>query len=344
MPETNKQTITDKITSFVLKNNKETSVQISNLGACITKFCIKNANNQLVDVVLAYDNLDDYCDNPYYLGVTVGPYANRIAKGRFNIDGVLYQLAINNGPNNLHSGATGIHNKIWTLKEHTSNSVLFSLLCPHLEDGFPGNVQLGIKFELNNNNELCINYSALSDKKTIVNLTNHAYFNLNGHNAGTCTQHLVKINAHYYTPIASDGIPTGEILPVKNTPFDFTRNKTIQADIDVQNQQLTNGNGYDHNFVVDNYDGSLQCVAQAIGDKSNISLEVFSTLPGLQFYVGSYLDIAQGGKNNASYPARSGFCFETQHLPNSVNQPNFPSTIIEAGKQYNFTTVYKLSS
>lgn len=343
MPETNMQTSTDKITSFVLKNDRETSVEISNLGACITKFCIKNAHNQLVDVVLGYDNLDDYSDNPCYLGVTVGPYANRIAQGKFTIDATMYQLEINNGPNNLHSGENGIHNKIWKLVNYTNNTVELSLLCPHLADGFPGNVQLGIKFELTNNNELRINYSALSDKKTIVNLTNHAYFNLNGHNAGTCTQHLVKINAHYYTPIASDGIPTGEILTVKNTPFDFTQHKTIQEDIEVQNQQLTNGNGYDHNFVVDNYDGSLQCVAQAIGDTSNIKLEVFSTLPGLQFYVGSYLNIAQGGKNNALYPARSGFCFETQHFPDSVNQPNFPSTIIEAGKQYDFTNVYKLS-
>jgi len=345
MLEAKKQNINNnKITVYTLKNEKGSRVEISNLGACLTKFSIKNFENKDVDVVLGYGNMIDYLENPCYMGVTVGRYANRIANGNFTIDDVLYQLDINNGSNNLHSGANGIQFKVWELIKLTATSVKLALFCPHLEDGFPGNLHLTIEFELTINNELSIKYNAISDKKTIINLTNHAYFNLNGHDTGLCTQNSVKINANYFTPIAKDGIPTGEILSVKQTPFNFTDFKTIQADIETDNQQLQFGNGYDHNFVVNNYDGNLNLVAEAIGDKSKIKLEVFSTLPGLQFYVGSYLNITELGKNKASYKARSGFCFETQYFPNSPNCDNFPSTHIEANKQYNFTTIYKLSN
>lgn len=335
--------IEEAIKEFILENSEGTTVGICNFGAAVTKFCIAHTNGQLTDVVLGFKNLNDYQNNPCFLGVTVGRYANRIANGVFNLENKEYKLDINNAPNCLHGGYNGFQNKLWEVKNKTQNSVTLSCVSAHLEGGFAGNLTVYLKFELTNENELVINYNAQTDETTVINLTNHAYFNLNGHNTGVCTQHLLKINAQHFTPTNSVAIPTGELKSVKNTPFDFEDFKPIQQNINDDNEQIIFGAGYDHNFVLADFDGNLQLAAEVIGNQTNIKLQVFTTEPGLQFYTGNHLNDASLGKSGTPYGYRAGFCLETQHFPNSPNQANFPTTVLNANKQFKSTTIYKVS-
>lgn len=330
------------IKEYILENNKGSIVGICNFGAIVTKFCIRDKNDDFTDVVLGFKDLNDYQNNPCFLGVTIGRYANRIANGVFELDGNTYKLDVNNSPNNLHGGFNGFHNQFWEVKNITQNSITLAYFSAHLEGGFPGNLTVSVHFELTENNELVINYSAQTDEKTVINLTNHAYFNLNGHSAGVCTQHLLKINARHFTPTNSDAIPTGEIKLVKNTPFDFEDFKPIQQNINDDNEQIIFGAGYDHNFVLTDFDGNLQLAAEVIGDQTKIKLQVYTTQPGLQFYTGNYLNDSSLGKKDLPYGYREGFCLETQHFPDSPNQANFPTTVLKLGEEFTSTTIYKL--
>ena len=331
-----------EVKEYILENSKGTIVGICNFGAAVTKFCVSNKNSEFTDVVLGFKNLNDYKKNPCYLGVTVGRYANRIANGSFDLEGINYKLPINNAPNCLHGGFNGFQHQLWEVKNITKNSISLLYFSAHLEEGFAGNLTTNVVFELTDTDELVINYTAQTNKHTVINLTNHVYFNLNGHSAGLCTQHLLKINAQYFTPCNNFAIPTGKLKLVKNTPFDFEDFKPIKKHIDDDNEQIAFGKGYDHNFVLKKYDGNLQLAAEVIGDQTNIKLQVFTTEPGIQFYTGNHLNDSALGKKDLPYGYREGFCLETQHFPDSPNQPNFPTTVLKPSEEFKSTTIYKL--
>ena len=328
---------------YELVNALGTTLGICNYGAAITKSCVTDKNGQQKDVVLGFKDLDDYKKNDCFLGVTVGRYDNRIANAKFELEGVTYKLNPNNSNNSLHGGKKGFHHQFWNLESIEKNKLQLSYFSPDLEEGFPGNLQVSVQFELTDLNEIIINYTARTDKTTVINLTNHAYFNLNGESSGTCTNHLLQINADFITPINNSGIPNGQLMEVGNNPFDFRQAKTIIKDIDAFNKQLLFGSGYDHNFVLNNYDASLQLAATAIGDLSGIKLEVFTTEPGLQLYTANFLTDDTLGKSGKPNTYRTGFCLESQHFPDSPNRPNFPTTVIQRGKVFKSTTVYKFN-
>jgi aldose 1-epimerase len=311
-------------------------VGICNFGAAITKFIVTDKNGQSKDVILGFQDLEEYKNNPCFLGVTVGRYANRIANATFILDDIKYNLEANNATNSLHGGNNGFHHKMWNVESLTYTS-------SHLEEGFPGNLFVSVQFELTDLNEIIISYEAKTDKTTVINLTNHAYFNLNGEGSGSCINHTLQINAQYITTINSSGIPNGQLMDVENTPFDFRQSKTIGKDINNPNEQLQFGKGYDHNFVLNSLDTSLHLAAVAIGDLSGIKLEVLTTEPGLQLYTGNFLTDSAIGKSGKPNTYRQGFCLETQHFPDSPNQLQFPSTVLKAGDTFKSATVYKLS-
>lgn len=315
-------------------------VGICNYGARITHFILLKKDQQL-DVALGFNNIDAYLNskNEFYYGVTVGPFANRIANARFSLDGKTYQLEANNDGNCLHSGSQAFHNKVWDVLEADEGKIVMQTVSVAGEGGFPGNLQCQVAFSLNND-ALKIEYHASTDEDTVVNLTNHSYFNLNGEGTGSILNHRVQINATEYLPINRRCIPLGEFAKVESTPFDFLTPKAIGAAINADNEQLKFGNGYDHSFSV-NTEQELKKVAFAQGDESGVCLEVYTDQPGMQFYTGNYLsgDIGKSGK---PYAARTAFCFETQHHPDSPNQPNFLSTELKAGETFKSTTIYKL--
>lgn len=329
------------IKTHFLKNANGIKVGICNYGARITHFIIPQ-NNKEVDIVLGFNNIEDYFkEDEYYYGVTVGRFANRIAKGKLTLNDETFQLAINNGGNCLHSGKTGFHNVAWEIISASDESIELKYISPDGESGFPGELTCTVKFSLGVNNDLKIHYNANSTKDTVVNLTNHSYFNLNGDDCGILN-HQVRINAKYYLPINSSGIPTGEYAEVSKTPFDFRVTKKLGLEIENQHPQIIIGKGYDHSFKLEKEANELTFAASARGDLTNIKLEVFTTEPGMQLYTGNYLG-GDKGKNGIIYKERSGFCFETQHYPNSPNQPKFPSTLLKAGDLFKSTTVFKIS-
>lgn len=321
--------------------NKDVSVGICNYGARITHFLIAKGDEK-IDIALGFNSIDDYLskESEVYYGVTVGRFANRIEDAKFDLNGNTYQLEANNGTNNLHSGSVAFHNKVWTVKELKKHSICLTIMSPDGEGGFPGSLTCDVTFTLTDENELIINYSATTDQDTVVNLTNHAYFNLNGEGSGEILNHHFTINADRFLPIKENCIPTGALKDVENTAFDFRNTKTIDADIKLDDEQLKFGTGYDHSFAI-NETELMNFAASAIGDKSGLTLEVYTTEPGMQFYSGNFLggDIGKSGK---AYDARTGFCFETQHHPNSPNQANFPSTVLKAGQLFKSTTVLKV--
>jgi aldose 1-epimerase len=324
-----------------LENDKGLAVGICNYGARITHFFIPDENN--TDIVLGFNNLDGYLNAmERYHGVTVGPYANRINNAQFTLEHTTYQLEINNGKNSLHSGTTGFHHKIWDILEVKKNTITLEVTNSDGEGGFPGNLNVQITFTLNNDNELKMDYSAISDQNTVINLTNHAYFNLNGEGSGTILNHHVKIDADEFVAIDETCIPTGELLNVEDSPFDFRTFKTIGQQITEVNKQLLMGAGYDHSFVLNKNENEFNFAAAAVGDLTGITLEVYTTEPAMQFYSGNFLNDQDKGKMDKSYKARTGFCFETQHHPDSPNQPQFPSTYLKAKQAFKSATVYKV--
>ena len=328
---------------FTLKNSRVMTAKISNYGAVLVQLNVPDRNGKFGDVVLGYPNVKGYesPDNPYF-GAVVGRYGNRIAGAKFEIDGVEYKLPKNDGENCLHGGAVGFNKKLWNAKtEVGKDSVSLILTCKSAdgEQGFPGNLDVCVTYTLTNKNELIINYKAKTDKPTHCNLTNHSYFNLAGEGRGNILRHEVTINADKYTPVDSSLIPTG-IEEVKGTPFDFRRPKEIGSRIESDNKQLRYGGGYDHNFVLNKKSpNEMSFAARVYEPTSGREMTVYTTEPGLQFYVGNFLD-ALKGKNGHVYRYRYGMCMETQHFPNSPNEEDFPSTLLKPGQEYNTTTKF----
>ena len=315
-------------------------VSISDYGATIVSIVVPDKTGKLVDVNLGYDTIEQYQEQGTFFGSTVGRYANRIAKGKFSLGGKQYVLAANNGENHLHGGLVGFDKRVFDYKIE-DNSVLFSLISEDGDEGYPGNLSVDVRFSFSKEHELKIEYQAQCDQDTPINLTNHAYFNLNGEGAGDILGHSMKIYALEYTPVDENLIPTGEIAKVAGTPFDFTEAKEISRDIEQQNEQLKYGLGFDHNFALKS-DGQLNLCAESVGEKSGIKMTVFTTKPGVQFYCGNMMKKGVG-KNGKPYDKRHAFCLETQFFPDSVNQANFPSSILKKGEKYNSTTVYAFS-
>ncbi|MCX7725416.1 MAG: galactose mutarotase [Chitinispirillaceae bacterium] len=329
---------------YTLTNSKGASVSLTNYGAAVVSILVPDRKGNFKDIALGFNSVDGYLseDNPFF-GSTIGRYANRIARGRFSLNGKTYTLAINNGVNHLHGGLKGFDKILWTTEKFTldSNKISFSYLSVDGEEGYPGNLEVIVTFEWTDDNKLKIDYKASSDADTIVNLTNHTYFNLEGN--GSIVDHILQINANFYTPVDETQIPTGEIISVKNTPFDFTTPTRIGDRIDdFSNEQMRYGGGYDHNFVL-NSNGSLSHVAMVYSSKSGIKLDVFTTEPGMQFYSGNNINCKREGKNGIVYKKRDGFCLETQHFPDSPNKPHFPSVVLRKGAIFKSTTIYSFS-
>ena len=333
------------IALYTLTNRNGLEVQISNYGGAVVSIKTPDRTGRMGDVVLGYDQPQSYADDTVFFGIIVGRYANRIAKGKFALKGVEYQLAQNNPPNHLHGGVRGFGKVIWNGREVSRSdgtALELSYLSKDGEEGYPGNLSVRVTYVVTNANELRIEYSATTDKATIVNLTNHSYFNLAGAGAGSILQSRLKINASRFTPIDETSIPTGELRPVKGTPFDFTRATVIGSRIDQADEQLRFGKGYDHNFVLNKKGRELSLAAEAYEPKSGRVLEVWTTEPGLQLYTGNFLDNVHG-KGGKVYNKRDAFCLEAQHFPDSPNQPGFPSTVLEPNGRYTETTVYKFT-
>lgn len=316
------------------------SVQVTNYGAILVSVTVPDASGQMEDVVLGYERLEDYYGNPSFFGATVGPNANRVGGASFTLKGKTYQLDVNDGPNNLHSHKDlGLHKKVWKAKEG-ENSVTFSLLERDGELGFPGNRICSVTYTLTEGNRLALHYYCESDAETPVNMTNHTYFNLEGQGKGRIEDHVLWLKASHYTPVAEGAIPTGEIAPVEGTPMDFTKQERVGARINDDFEQLKLTGGYDHNWVIDDFDGSLQLFATVKAPVSGRVLRAYTNLPGVQFYAGNFIE-PETGKGGAAYDKRSGLCLETQFYPDTVNKTEFPSAIFGPDRIYDYTTVYE---
>jgi aldose 1-epimerase len=334
------------VREYTLTNAKGVVAKLISRGATLTEWHVPDKNGQLADVVFGFDDIAGY-ESPAngYFGCTTGRVANRIANGKFSIDGREYSVPVNDGPNALHGGVKRSLDKVvWQgepFENESGQGVVFTYTSPDGEEGYPGNLAIKVTYTLTDNNEVRIDYEATTDKATPVNLTNHSYFNLAGAGAPTINDHELKIAADRYTPVDETLIPTGEIAPVAGTPLDFREFHTIGGRIEQLNDKP--GKGYDHNFVLNNQDGDLALAAVVREPKSGRVLRVFTTEPGVQFYGGNFLNGA-AGKDGKKYNHRSGFCLETQHYPDSVNQPQFPSVVLRPGEKYTHTCVYQVTA
>ena len=332
-----------------LKNAKGVEVQAINYGAIITSLKVPDRTGKVADVVLGFDRPEQYWAEPTppYFGAIVGRYGNRIAKGQFAIGGKTYKLVTNNGPNHLHGGNRGFDKVYWDMSTKNSpqgSSVVFTRLSPDGEEGYPGNLRATVTYTLTEKNELVVDYRATTDKATTVNLTQHSYFNLAGEGSGDILGHELTINADRYTPVDDTLIPTGQLAPVQGTPFDFRQATAIGARINNDDAQLKAGKGYDHNWVLNGTGTALRVAARLTDPKSGRSMEIQTTEPGIQFYSGNFLDGTIKGKGGHVYALRNGLCLETQHFPDSPNQKDFPSTILQPGKVYTTRTVMTFSA
>ncbi|MDE6635641.1 MAG: galactose mutarotase [Lachnospiraceae bacterium] len=331
------------VTIITLTNKNGMSVSCIDYGANVVSVEVPDGNGKLKDVALGFDSVSQYEVNAPFFGAFIGRHANRIGGASFTLDGKTYGLEKNDGNNNLHSGAQGYHKMMYDYKTAEGEgyaSVSFSRTSPDMEQGYPGKLDFTVTYKLTDDNEFCLIYDAVSDKDTIVNFTNHSYFNLDGHDAASIEDHIVRINAKRYTVTTPDLIPTGELADVAGTPLDFSSEKRIGQDIGADFDTLKYGGGYDLNYVIDKPAGEYGLAAAAKGN-SGITMEVYTDLPGVQFYTGNNIGAGLQGKNGAVYNPRSGFCFETQFFPNSCNIESFPSCVLEAGKKFHTETVYK---
>jgi len=332
---------------YVLTNISGAEVSITNYGGAVVSLKVPDRSGKLADVVLGYETADGYVNDKSYFGALVGRYGNRIAHAQFVLDGKTYTLAKNNGENSLHGGIKGFNKAVWAAKVLSTKdgqSLELSYLSKDGEEGFPGNLKVKVIYTLTDANALQIEYSAATDKKTVVNLTNHSYFNLAGQSSGNILGHQLMIQADKFTPVDASLIPTGELRDVAGTPFDFRKSTAIGARIDQEDEQLKLGGGYDHNFVLRRAAGVGESLAaRVVEPTTGRVLEVWTTEPGVQFYTGNFLDGNTAGKGGMTYPRRAAFCLETQHYPDSPNQPKFPSVVLNPGERYHTITTYKFS-
>lgn len=326
---------------YTLENGNGMQAAVMNYGAILVRLIVPDKDGKPADVCLGYDDLEAYLENGCFFGATIGPNGNRIADAKFSIDGTEYHLKVNDGPNNLHSDeALGFHKRVWEAAEGSGESVTFSLESQDGDMGFPGHKKISVTYTLTPDNALQISYRASSDKKTVLNMTNHSYFNLKGQGEGTIEDHILTLHCSRYTPTRAGLIPTGKLEPVAGTPMDFTSPKRVGAEIDADFEALKMGGGYDHNWVIDGWDGTVRHFATLEEKTSGRTMEVYTDLPGVQFYAGNSIT-PQSGKQGASYVRRGGLCLETQDFPNAVNEPSFPSPVYGEGKDFVSTTIYR---
>ncbi|MEK7833766.1 MAG: aldose epimerase family protein, partial [Acidobacteriota bacterium] len=332
---------------YTLSNKNGVEAKITNYGATLTSIKAPDRNGKFDDVVLGYDSIAGYLDKNPHFGSIAGRYANRIANGEFKLGGKTYTLAKNNGPNHLHGGPNGFYKQLWTASDVSGKdgqAVAFKYLSKDGEENYPGNLNVTVTYTLTDKNELKIDYLATTDKETILNLTNHAYFNLAGAGSGDILKHQLKINATQFTPVDKTMIPTGKLENLAGTPMDFSKPTAIGERIDSKYDQLVMGGGYDHNYVLAT-GGSLTVQAvEAYDPSTGRVMETFTDQPGVQLYTANFLDGTITGKGGKTYPRRSAFCLETQHFPDSPNKPNFPTAVLKPGDKYQTTTIYKFSA
>jgi len=331
---------------YRMKNKNGMEVVLSDFGAVIVQILVPDRNKKKIDVVLGFDKLEGYYNNDDGFGAFVGRNANRIGDACVTIAGKEYQLEKNDGPNNLHSGSKRFNYQMYEaecMEETEMATVEFSRLSPSMEQGFPGNLDVTVSYSLTEENELLIEYFAVSDEDTVVNLTNHSYFNLSGHDSGNVLDQIMTVYSDKFTPTNDALIPTGELVDVTGTPMDFRKPKTIGQDIEADYEPLKQAGGYDHNYAFEIPEGEVARVAELYSEKTGICMEVFTDLCGMQVYTGNFLDHKTGGKGGVTYEKRDGVCFETQYFPNACKEPKFKSSILPAGQEYDSVTVYKFS-
>ncbi len=331
---------------YTMVNANGMEVRASNYGGIITALLVPDGSGKVTDITLGLKSFDDYVKNPPYFGAIIGRYGNRIARGQFKIDGQTYKLPKNDGPNTLHGGVKGFDKVVWQaepFEKEDSVGVIFTYTSKDGEEGFPGNLQTRVTYTLTDNNELSFDYHATTDKPTVVNLTQHAYFNLAGDGSGDVLGHEFTIFANEYTPVNKGLIPTGKIEPVTDTPFDFRNKVVLGSRINDTHPQVKLAGGFDHNFVIRRKQPGLTLAARVSEPTTRRVMEVHTTEPGVQFYTGNFLDDKLASKSGKPYAKHSGFCLETQHYPDSPNQPEFPSTVLKPGEEYNSRTVYTFS-
>lgn len=327
---------------YTLKNASGMEVDLTNYGATIVSIRTPDKNGVKADVALGYDSVQGYYNGGSFFGCVVGRYANRIAKGKFSLNGKEYSLALNNGPNSLHGGKLGFNRKVWDAKAE-GNSVEFKMLSPDGDEGYPGNLTVTVVYTLTDSNELKLSYKAETDQATVINLSNHAYFNLAGAGSGDILNHKIQLFSESITPVDTTLIPTGELMKVKGTAFDFTEPRAIGDRINADEPQIKYGGGYDHNYVLkEKANRELVKAAEVTEPNSGRVMTVYTTEPGIQFYSGNFMNGKETGKG-AVYGYRHGFCLETQHFPDSPNQPTFPSTVLQPGETWESQTVYRFS-
>ena len=331
----------DSTALFVLNNNNGMEVCVTNFGARIVSVLVPDRDGIMRDVVLGFDNIKDYQNVKSDFGASIGRYANRINQGNITIDGEIIQLPQNNYGHCLHGGPNGWQYKVYKPVEVTRNSISFSLLSPDGDENFPGNVNAKVSYTLTDDNAIRIEYSATTDAKTVINMTNHSYFNLSGNPSNPAIDHILYINASNFTPVDSTFMTTGEIASVEGTPMDFTTHKAIGQDIENPYQQLRNGKGYDHNWVLDTKGNVNELAAKLSCPSTGIAVEVYTNEPGIQIYTGNFLKGNVVGKNGVAYPCRASVCLETQHFPDSPNKPQWPSVLLEPGQKYYSECIYK---
>jgi len=329
---------------YALKNKNGMEATITNFGGRLVNLLVPDSAGKMIDVSVGIGSLDGYIKSTErYYGGTIGRYGNRIAKGHFTLEGKQYTLFTNNAPNTLHGGKKGYQDVVWDAKKVNDQTLELTYLSKDMEEGFPGNLHIKVIYSITDDNSFKCEYEATTDKTTVVNLTNHAYFNLNGEGSGTILNHIVQLNADNYTPVDSTLIPTGKVETVKGTPFDFSKPTAIGARINDINEQLKNGKGYDHNFVLNKHD-ITQPIATVKGDKTGIVMEIYTEEPALQFYSGNFMQSKNIMKYGEKDDHRTAFAMETQHYPDSPNQPQFPSTVLKPGQTYKTQSIYKFKT
>jgi aldose 1-epimerase len=331
----------EAVDRYTLSNRRGMAVEIATYGGIVVSCRVPDRAGVVADVVLGFDSLEGYLKGHPYFGAIVGRYGNRIAKGRFTLGGTTFQLARNNGENHLHGGLRGFDKVVWKAAEIAGPALQLTYTSKDGEEGYPGNLSVTVVYTLTDNNELKVDYTATTDKETVVNLTNHSYFNLAGQGEGDILGHRLRIDADRFTPVDAGLIPTGELRSVAGTPFDFRTERAIGERIDAEDEQIARGGGYDHNFVLNGAPGTMRLAARVLEPRSGRVLEVHTTEPGMQFYTGNFLDGSITGKGSRVYRKRYGFCLETQHFPDSPNKPSFPPATLRPGETYRTSTIFR---